>query len=514
MSDEIVRKGPSGPAIGVFSPSPSDANAIPVVNSEGDGFDMLFPGEAGSTITSDGETWTVQPGSSIAFAVASDQTGSSGLNRCALYTWEQFDAGGDPEPAAIIELDLRLDGISWGADGSLYVASRSTLTNSRLHRILPENLVTAAPPSSQLIFDGYTVFLGGMAWDIYGRLLLALGPAGPNGVIAANVPNIGGGWPSAAVAQAYKFFDTGQPDGCLGGFQYAIDTQGRLWSTRYQSGSDQDLTRWRVPLSSPTLVTFAASAVTASEFLTWGGSGTAAGGFGVTNATDNLTAWVAPCRGQLQLGFAEKINAAVGADRVFQIRVNGAVTGIDVTITNGQRFGVNGRDVLTIAQGDRVTVACTTTEANPFMVHVQFTPSSDATGTEPVLAPDVQIGGSNWTGIAGVSIDENGDLYASNYNAGRIQCVAAASILPSTSIQNLVPTRTISYPGFTPEWSAFLYDRSLICASYEEGSVVQFSAAQLAAGGTQTPIRRISLAAAGIVNPGMIAVPPWRGPLH
>lgn len=138
MTDERIRKGPSGPPIDVFAPSPSDANSIPVVNAAGDGFGMLAPGSNGQVVTSRDGVWEV--GEAFGDDPPALLVTLFGTNLFYAFSASQITESNEEEPKYRWELPLIADagGVqpSIAPDGSIFIPSA---TYNAVLRAVPSN---------------------------------------------------------------------------------------------------------------------------------------------------------------------------------------------------------------------------------------------------------------------------------------------------------------------------------------------------------------------------------------
>lgn len=117
----------------------------------------------------------------------------------------------------------------------------------------------------------------------------------------------------------------------------------------------------------------------------------------------------------------------------------------------------------------------------------------DPTGAGGALTADVEFGGSNWpSGLQGLAIASNGDLWVSNYaaGAGTIRMVTAAQITAAigAGLSNTVPTVIITSASLVgAEYIAFDYAGNLWACSYDSATVIRFAAADLASSGVKVP---------------------------
>lgn len=437
---------------------------------------------------------TPTPGYTDLYSIGGICTTGTGANIFG-FTQAQLDAGGDQTPAFNLsfpgQVILRA---TFGPDGSIY-ALKTSPSPSQLLRIFPPFRTQSFPPLSVIAendtIQNCTFDPTGQFW--YNRVTT---PA----LMRRISPNIGGWASDVAAAPNFSWGSAAVP---LRSQSLVWDSVARLWAARYGSG----LARFIPPNYQQQKIVFAASAITATEFLTAWGSGAVAGGYGVSTATETTAVWVAPCAGTISATFAFRPAGVAAADRPFTMRVNGADVALVTTILAAAQSGANYANSITLAAGDRVTFQADATDAAVFTLEALFTPTA-VTG----VVPDIQIAGANWSGAVAVAMDQNADLYTACYDLARVNILDAAGQVPNPVSQNPVPTRTLSATSFSPNDVCFDYARRLYSVSFDNGEILRFTAAQCAAGGVVVPDVRMNVL--GVTNLNVFRIPPWRGPLR
>jgi hypothetical protein len=129
-----------------------------------------------------------------------------------------------------------------------------------------------------------------------------------------------------------------------------------------------------------------------------------------------------------------------------------------------------------------------------FMWNVKFTGNNvtrwDMTGPAGALAPLVTLSGSNWSGSSGIAIDALGVLAVANYNADQLQMLAGPF-----ATGNPAPTRTMTSASALDQGCnsvVFARNGDPWIGYFDSSTLCRFSAAQYAAGGAQSPARRIT----------------------
>lgn len=238
MTDERIRKGPSGPPIDVFSPSPSDANCIPVVNSAGDGFDMLAPGDAGSIIRSNGTIWQREnPQEMIGQVMAVSDVNSF------IYGWfnGQIDSGEIDEPGWVwdvrpyIAQGQRLFLVMPLPDGRILFQSDTFASTGGVWEIPAGQPLITGVPIARKVFGRSTATrnVQGIGLLTNGSLLFTERISGADDQ-AISVGSALRGWPAAVAATAQAFTNASE---LLGGEFICGDNAGRTWVARFGGDS-------------------------------------------------------------------------------------------------------------------------------------------------------------------------------------------------------------------------------------------------------------------------------------